>query len=146
MLTTEPTETNMDNIPAASDQQVLVVVAIVIWENVSGNAIRYRTEPDVEKKADKSIGVGETVAGVIEGEWLNTADGLYLPAQHPDRGQALPSHSAAVFGRRLLQRWCRRCLIGLACKFLFWIVIFAIISAMSPPKCCDETCEKCTES
>lgn len=56
------------------------------WKNVSGAQIRCRTEPDMEKMADKTIDVGETVDGVVEGEWLKTDDGLYVPAKHPKTG------------------------------------------------------------
>jgi hypothetical protein len=59
------------------------------WKNVSGTEVRCRTEPDMEKKADKSIKAGETVKGVVEGEWLKTADGLYVPVKHPTTGASL---------------------------------------------------------
>jgi len=59
------------------------------WKNVSGAIITCRTEPDMEKKADKKVDVGETVFGLEEGEWLKTDDGLYLPMKHPTTGASL---------------------------------------------------------
>lgn len=59
------------------------------WTNVSGSSVVCRTEPDMAKKADKAIKAGETVAGVVEGEWLQTDDGFYLPVEHPTTGAAL---------------------------------------------------------
>lgn len=59
------------------------------WKNVSGCKIRCRTEPDMEKKAEKTIESGETVDGFEEGEWLRTDDGLYLPTKDPRTGAPL---------------------------------------------------------
>lgn len=90
----------MDNIPAAPDQQAATVVALPIWENVSGAVIRCRMEPDLEKKADMSIASGQAVAGVMEGGWLKTADGLYLPTVHPNTGARLftPAQQSSAVG------------------------------------------------
>ncbi|CAK0830953.1 unnamed protein product [Prorocentrum cordatum] len=80
---------NSGTIPAAPDQHTMVVAAGTVWKNVSSNNIECRTEPDVEKKAGKTVKAGETIVGVMEVDWLKTEDGLFLPAKHPVTGSAL---------------------------------------------------------
>jgi len=59
------------------------------WTNVSGSSVVCRTGMYMAMKADKAIKAGETVAGVVKGEWLQTDDGFYLPVRHPTTGAAL---------------------------------------------------------
>jgi hypothetical protein len=73
-----------------------MVVAGSVYKNVSGAALAYRTEPDMGKKAGRSLQVGETVSGVIENGWLKTDDGLYLPMVHPTTGAPLFTAQAAA--------------------------------------------------
>jgi len=71
------------------DIQQLKKLVLPSWKNVSGATVQCRSEPDMEKKASKKVEDGETVIGVVEGEWLKTNDGLYLPMVHPTSGASL---------------------------------------------------------